>query len=289
MPAQQSILIDERGKLWDAESWQLRKSLYLNGVEGDVSAPLINNLGFVGVTSRGNNAIIRFNPKSVSKAAIGALYYWLSVRSCTRVGLTFALNGEGQRYEIFASPRAALLRIEALLDQEHRLSWRPLYAARAGKLSALSGRSALGVLFELWRETSGTFVDSIYLPLLKQFAADRYVQFEPRAEGGFNIPRAGSGLHIPDEPARRALGGSRLEDIADKDYAEWAAQFYSTVVESQQPRYDHLRAYINWPRAGRVERKYSRMILPCRTPCGRKILLGVSGALAEKRLLADSF
>jgi hypothetical protein len=286
MPAQQSILIDEQGKLWDAASWQLRKSLYLNDVEGDVAAPLINNLGFVGVTSRANSAIVRFNPKSVSRAAIGALYYLLSSRSCTRLGLTFALNGEAQRHEIFGSPRAALLRIEALLDQEHRLSWRPLYASRAGKLSALSRRSALGVLLELWRETSGTFVDSTYLPLLKQFAADRYVQFEPRAEGGFNIPRAGSGLQIPDEP-RRALGGSRLEDIADKDYADWAAHFYTTVVESRQPRYDHLRAYINWPRAGRVERKYSRMILPCRTPCGRTLLLGVSGALAEKRLLAD--
>lgn len=287
MRAQQSILIDERGKLWDAGSWQLRRSLYLNGVEGDVSAPLIDNLGFVGVSSRGNSAIIRFNPKSVSKAAIGALYYWLSSRSCTRLGLTFALGGEGQRHEIFGSPRAALLRIEALLDQEHRLSWRPLYAARAGKLSALSGRSALGVLFELWRDTSGAFVDSIYLPLLKQFATDRYVMFEPRAEGGFNIRRAGSGLQIPDEP-RRALGGSRLEDIADKDYAGWAAHFYSAVVESQQPRYDHLRAYINWSRAGRVERKYSRMILPCRTPCGRQLLLGVSGPLAEKRLFSDS-
>jgi hypothetical protein len=126
----QATLIDEKGRLWDAASPQLRKSLYLDGVQGDVSGALINNLGFVGVSARSGRVIIRFNPKAVSKAAVGALYYWLSSHISTRICLTFAFSGQDQRYEIFASARAALLRMEALLDCEHRLNWTPLFSAR---------------------------------------------------------------------------------------------------------------------------------------------------------------
>jgi hypothetical protein len=282
----QATLIDEKGRLWDAASPQLRKSLYLDGVQGDVSGALINNLGFVGVSARSGRVIIRFNPKAVSKAAVGALYYWLSSHISTRICLTFAFSGQDQRYEIFASARAALLRMEALLDCEHRLNWTPLFSARAGMLDTLSKRQPFAALFDYWRATSGAYAESAYLSLLNQFAADRYVVFEPRSEGGFNIARAGRGLHIPDEPAHRALGGSRLDDISDQDYAAWVSRFYFAAFQSRQPRYDHIRAYISWPRAGRVERTYTRLILPCQRRDGRQLLLGITGAFVDDGLLA---
>jgi hypothetical protein len=141
-----------------------------------------------------------------------------------------------------------------------------------------------GALFEYWRSTGGAYTESEYLPLLNRFAGDRCVLFEPRPEGGFSFERAGKGLDIPDEPARRALGGSRLDDISDQEYAAWVADFYSAALESQEPRCDHICAYINWPSAGRVERKYTRLILPCRAEDGRQLLLGISGPFAGDRL-----
>jgi lipid-A-disaccharide synthase-like uncharacterized protein len=286
MLPKQATLIDEKGKLWDAASPLLRKSLFLESVEGDVSRALIDNLGFVGVSARHGRVIIRFNPKSASKAAVGALYYWLASHISTRICLTFALRGQDQRYEIFASARAALLRMEALLDCEHRVNWTPLFSARAGVLDSVGNRSPFAALFDYWRATSGLYTESAYLSLLRQFAADRYVVFEPRSAGGFFIVRAGRGLHIPDEPAHRALGGSQLDDISDQDYAVWVSRFYTAAFQNRQPRYDHIRAYINWPRAGRVERKYTRLILPCHARDGRQLLLGISGAFADDRLLA---
>jgi hypothetical protein len=282
----QATLIDEKGRLWDAASPVLRKSLYLEGVEGDVSGALIDNLGFVGVSARNGRVIVRFNPRSASKAAVGALYYWLSSHISTRICLTFALRGQDQRYEIFASARAALLRMEALLDCEHRVNWTPLFSARTGVLDTLGKRTPFAALFDYWRATSGVYTESAYLSLLRQFAADRYVVFEPRPAGGFFIVRAGRGLHIPDEPAHRALGGSQLDDISDQDYAAWVSRFYTAAFQNRQPRYDHIRAYINWPRAGRVERKYTRLILPCHARDGRQLLLGISGAFVDDGLLA---
>ena len=279
----QATLIDEKGRMWDAGSRLLRQSLYLEGVEGDFQPALIDNLGFIGLSARGGRIIVRFNPKAVSKAAMGALYYWLSAHNSTRICLAYAPSKGEQRYEIFASARAALLRMEALLDSEHQLHWTPLFWAQPGALDALP-EHPFGALFDYWRATGGAYMESEYLPLLNRFAGDRCVVFEPRPEGGFSFDRAGKGLDIPDEPARRALGGSRLDDISDREYAAWVADFYSAALESQEPRCDHICAYINWPQAGRVERKYTRLILPCRTSDGRQLLLGISGPFAGDRL-----
>jgi hypothetical protein len=283
MRAAQTTLIDEKGRLWDAGSHLLRQSLYLQGVEGDIQPALIDNLGFVGLSARDGRIIVRFSPKAVSRAAVGALYYWLSARNSTRICLAYAARKGDDRYEIFASARAALLRMEALLDGEHQLHWAPLYWARPGMLEALP-EHPFGALFNHWRATGGAYTESDYLPLLERFAGDRFVVFEPQPDGRFSFDRAGNGLHIPDEPARRALGGSRLDDITDQEYATWVSQFYSAALESRQPRYDHICAYIKWPRAGRVERKYTRLILPCRASDGRQLLLGISGPFADDRL-----
>ena len=279
----QATLIDEKGRLWDAGSRLLRQSLYLEGVDGDIQPALIDNLGFIGLSARSGRIIVRFSPKAASKAAVGALYYWLSARNSTRICLAYAPSEGDQRYEIFASARAALLRMEALLDCEHQLHWTPLFSARPGLLDALP-EQPFGALFDYWRATAGAYTESDYLPMLNRFAGDRFVVFEPRPDGRFSFDRAGNGLHIPDEPARRALGGSRLDDISDQEYANWVSRFYSAALESRQPRYDHIRAYINWPRAGRVERKYTRLILPCRASDGRQLLLGISGPFADDRL-----
>lgn len=275
----QATLIDEKGRLWDAGSRLLRQSLHLEGVEGDIQSALIDNLGFVGLSARGGRIIVRFSPRAVSTAAVGALYYWLSAHNSTRICLAYAPSKSEQRYEIFASARAALLRMEALLDREHQLHWRPLYWAQPGLLDALP-RHPFGALFDYWRATGGAYTEGEYLPLLNRFAGDRCVVFEPRPEGGFSFERAGGGLDIPDEPAHRALGGSRLDDISDQEYAAWVSDFYSAALESQEPRCDHICAYINWPQAGRVERKYTRLILPCRASDGRQLLLGISGPFA---------
>jgi hypothetical protein len=278
-------IIDDRGAWWDANAWELRKALHLDDVQGDIRPVLINNLGFIGVSFRHPSAIIHFRPRTVSKAALAALLYWLARHAFERICLSFALHGQPQRHEIFPSARAAVLRMEALMELESGSSRKPRFVARTGALNHLDRGSCFAKLFDHWRTVGGIFNGDDYHPLLTRFAGDRYVLFEPCSqEPDFNIVRAGKGLHIPDTPSHEALTGSRLENIADRAYGQWTARFYHAALDCQQPQYDHIRASIHWPRAGRVERRYSRLILPCRTKDGRLLLLGISGALAAPDL-----
>ena len=277
-----SKIIDDRGAWWDANAWGLRTALHLDDVRGDFSSVLIDNLGFIGVSCRQPGVIVRFRPRTVSRAALGALLYWLARRSGERVCLSFRLNGQQPRHEIQPSAHAAVLRMEALIELELGSSALPCFVARAGTLNDIArGPSCFRVLFEHWRATGGSFDDDAYGPLLARCAGERYTLFEASTGGlGFDIVRAGEGLQIPDKPSHRALTGGRLENLGDRPYAQWVARFYRAALDSRQPRYDHIEAVIRWPRTGSTERRYSRLILPCRTRDGRPLLLGISGALA---------
>jgi hypothetical protein len=159
---------------------------------------------------------------------------------------------------------------------------------RAGSFDALAHHSKLGPLLEHWKTTGGVYAAGTYAPLLARSADGRFIAFEPQQDGRLGIAAAGSGLQIPDKNALRTLAGSRLESVPDQEYAAWTGKVYKGVLGSQQPRYDHIRAYIKWPSSGRVERKYSRLVLPCRTIDGGHMLLGISCALAEPHLLAKA-
>jgi hypothetical protein len=283
-----SKIIDDRGGWWDGDAWELRSALHLQDVKGDIRNVLIDNLGFIGVSVRQSGVAIRFRPRTVSKAALGALLYWVARHDPERVCLSFPHDAR-QRHEIHPSARAALLRMEALIALELGSSAKPLFLAHTGTLNELARPGlCFGPLFEHWRTTGGLFDDGGYRQLLARFAGERYVLFEACPAGlGFTIARAGEGLRIPDKRSHRALAGGRLESLADRAYAQWVARLYRTALDSRQPRFDHIRAFICWPQAGRVERRYSRLILPCRTMDGRQLLLGVSGALAVPHSLVE--
>ncbi len=178
-----------------------------------------------------------------------------------------------------------MVRMEALIELERGSSGRPRFVARTGGLRELARSSRFSVLFDHWRTVGGTFDEGGYQPILARFTGDRYVLFEPCSQGlGFNIVRAGKGLQIPDKPSHEALAGSRLESVADRAYGQWGPRDSIALRSNPAATYDHIRAFIRWPRAGRVERKYSRLILPCRTMDGRPLLLGASGATAAPDL-----
>ena len=75
--------------------------------------------------------------------------------------------------------------------------------------------------------------------------------------------------------------GEPIENLPDKDYGGWVAQFYRSVALTHQPRYDIVTAAI----AGRTERRgpfltrYERLLLPWKTPSEEVFVTLVSKSL----------
>jgi hypothetical protein len=79
--------------------------------------------------------------------------------------------------------------------------------------------------------------------------------------------------------------GDRVEDMPDKEYGSWVAEFHRAVAVSGQPRYDLVTANMQMiDDRGRPRQtvSYERLLLPWRTPSGEVLITScatkVSGA-----------
>jgi hypothetical protein len=273
-------VVDDIGKVWDADSRAFRDAF------GDMSPHLVDNLGFIRLLlRRGAMRVVDFNPHSVARPAIAGLIKWLGdqEQSCGRLCLAYGPAGSARTHRIFGSGLAALHELEALIE-EVRGPQLP-FISLPEALKELYRVPALAAVFSHWRARSGVFEDTEYRQLLNQHARDRFIIIAPRSgDGALKIVHAGHGLQIPDKRSHAALNGAQLTEFGDEAYGRWTSGIYRGVLERQVPRCDHIYAMIHWPSVGRVERKYSRLILPCRTKEGQQLLLGVSGELGAPDL-----
>ncbi len=77
--------------------------------------------------------------------------------------------------------------------------------------------------------------------------------------------------------------GSRIQNVPDKDYGEWVAEFYKAVATSGQPRYDVVTARIQKPAgAGATETiHYERLLLPWKTRSDEVLVSLVSNRISD--------
>ena len=94
---------------------------------------------------------------------------------------------------------------------------------------------AFAALFEHWRTSGGRFDEEAYRPLLRQFAHNRFIMFQPRSSAGdLEIVRAGTGLHIPDKKSLTGLAGTQLVNVADQAFGRWTSIIYRGVLEKRE-------------------------------------------------------
>jgi hypothetical protein len=70
--------------------------------------------------------------------------------------------------------------------------------------------------------------------------------------------------------------GYRLEDQPDIAYGRYCAEAYGAVARSQVPSVEDVDAIMRPPKGRSVRRRYTRLILPFRSPDGNSHLLGIS-------------
>ena len=63
--------------------------------------------------------------------------------------------------------------------------------------------------------------------------------------------------------------GEKVQNMPDKDYGEWATEYYKSVASARQPRYDLVTGSIQYQDASgkpTLRRRYERLMLPWKTP-----------------------
>jgi hypothetical protein len=272
---QQTIILDDYGRAWDARSPALRSLLHCSLPDFDFPAYLIENLGFVAVTKIAPGAArIRFRPETASETSIAAALYCVADMGIER---TIISHPDQFVEKLVPSLAQTIAYIAEKVAANHRQPC-SAFTSRERPVDILANTDgALSSLLAQWIDSKQIYDSATLADVLPESLRARFMLVEP-VNGRLTITDVGSGFEIFGETWRENSRGLPIEQTPDYDYGRWAQGIYRHVLKTRLPRLDEVDATVRRPhRNDRVHLRYRRLILPftCKGH-GGTCLLGTS-------------
>lgn len=255
-----SFLIDDAGRLWDIDSFQLRAEL--DGFAAGSVFPdyVVKNLGFVRVDRRGQSATIWLRPATVAPIALAELMYWLVDGKFERVLVNSFLHDAWQHTMVGAAEKSFTSLATMLSSAAHLELSQEAVIARSSSVSRMPADSPLTHALQLWWETSGDW-HKMQARDFGTIVKARYSLFE-RQGGSFFVHGYGTGLPDCAKAWFEKAVGSPVHDHPDQRYGLSCLVNYRTVLDNGQPELQEIDALVSWPGNVRQRRRYKRLLLP---------------------------
>jgi len=257
----QSIILDDHGHAWEANSSALRHFLRCPLPDFDFLRYIVDNLGFVAVTSpRPGAARIRMRFETAAPSSIAAAIYLVADMGAERILISSSDANVVDR--LFSSISQAAAYIDRCVSEPH---WQATASVQSRQLainSLTGGRGPLSVLLGLWASANRTIDPARLRETIGSIDACRFVALEQVA-GRLTIADLGFGFDSFSQNWQKNAVGMPIEDQPDYEYGRWVQSMYGTVLTSQQPRLDDIDALIRRPHLNdRIRICYQRLILP---------------------------
>ena len=243
----------------------------------------IRNLGFVKFQVLDRIVVeIELHPRNVERRALIALERLLEQTSTGLFRIKY-LDSEW-RSEISASADHTLARIRELCA--------PVFAPPPAEKFSAEGRNyehlgrdgavPLRLFAQKWRTAFGNF-DSDMI----SFAIDHQIlprlavaKIEPGSPDPV-LSFIGDGIVALGKSYPFEGVGRRIQNMPDREYGAWIAEFYKAVAASGQPRYDVVRACIQDEAGASQLIRYERLLLPWKTSSGGVLVSLVSNRISD--------
>jgi hypothetical protein len=256
---------DDRGHLCAAGSASLAPTRdHLR--DGSTSlGDFVSTFGYVAMRVRRARVAINLRIKNVSSTALAGVLYWLADHRPHRIIVNF--DAEQRPAEIYSDADTAIARLAKVTGSlAFRSRFHEVYLA----VEDLRPSSRLRDLVGHWQNTGRSNPD-----VLRRYA-------ERHLDGRYGISRVdkndvvfvelGAGLQIPDAAWCARVIGHAVSRQPDADYWSWVAIQHRAAAKAAAPTLSCIDTEIFWPTPGWVHRSYARVLLPCVTPAGERLI-----------------
>lgn len=275
------VIIDDRGRIWNASSTELRHHFSVTGSENDVERRLVNLVGCIGWRVDRLIARITINPRIASPIALARLFYLLFDSGISRFAIHSTPTGI---YRMAPSAQEAANAIKEMLAQS-KISETIQYETRNLDVNLIDEASQFGVLLQRRTQTRDVFSFELYHQILDNELNGRWLIVEPQGCGAdMRILSCGTGFGIPTADFCRQLPGAFLSSLPDKRYASWVAKSYERASQLDQPIFQSVRSVAYWPDKGYVEAEYARLVVPFLLENGLRAILSTSRRFGFRQL-----
>jgi hypothetical protein len=253
----------------------------------DATLFAVKNLGFIKMEMLNNSVLeIEFHPQNVGLSALLAIQQQLQ---SMKIGL-FRIKyfDFAWRSEITFGAEQAMARIAELCTPifpphstdkflSEKKDYLDLYRA---------GSSSLRVMAQKWRMSFGHFDSGVLSFAIRHGVLGRLVIAGVRPPSQEPIFRfIGDGFQWMDKEFPIYGIGEKIENLPDKEYGSWTAEFYKSVAAANEPRYDIVTAAIQAKaqQSHPYMTRYERLLLPWKTPSGEILVTLLSEKLGDRK------
>jgi hypothetical protein len=252
----------------------------------DMAGFAIRNLGFIRFQSFGDSLVeVELHPRQVELPALLAVQQQLL---SSRVKLFRIKYLEmSWKSEITSSAEGAVARLSALCTPALIPLANHKYVVEPQDYTSLlnNEQSRLRLMAQKWRMSFGHFSPSVISFAIENRLLSRMMIAGIKPHGAEPVFRfIGDGFNWLAHDYQFLGVGEKIENLPDKEYGAWVSEFYKSVANTGQPRYDHVTAMINasGSEASPYLTRYERLLLPWKTPSSEIFVTLSSLKLADE-------
>ncbi len=284
-----SMLVTSEGHWVIEDSAEFLAALADPNPDYDAALFAVKNLGFIQFQILdGSIAEIDLHPRNVQLPALLAVQQQLL---SSQVGL-FRVKyfDTAWRSEIMTSSERTISRLAELCAPTFAPPPRERFTAEPRDFSTLFSEEGnpLKLLAQKWRVAFGYFDPTVISFAIDHQLLSRMMIAGVKTRATDPVFRfIGDGFKSLDNNYSFHAIGEKIENLPDKDYGGWVAEFYKSVASTAQPRYDVVTAAIE-PRPAAHKffvTRYERLLLPWKTPSEEVLVTVVSKTLGEEAAL----
>jgi hypothetical protein len=263
-------LIDNAGRLVRS-SQRLQTSFGTRLPTAEFADFLVRNLGWLSLATKQLRCELRFRPSKANDPAL--LTAVNKIRSLPSRRFTVTWFDGGWQSDSFTTSAQAVTLVMSLAGTCRAQARQSDFLCRPHRSDHLSIKYPLHRVLDAW--SSGERDVIALAALADQLADGRYIIAGPNDIGDLSIFASGRDFNIIGECWLSRVPTLRIADWPDVAFGSWVERAYRSAWNSEAPQIDDLDCFIEWPQLGRVRHSYSRVILPCRSASGARLLLGV--------------
>jgi len=237
----------------------------------------VKNLGFIKFSMIERTIIeIELHPRNVSIPALLAVQQQLQTSGVSLFRIKYFTSA--WHSEITSSIEQAILRLSELCAPEFVAPAKGKYVVEQRDYSELLNdeENPLRFMAQKWRTSFGRFDSTVisYAISHQMLSQLLIVGIKPNnVDPVWRFVGEGHSSWL-DRRHHLSVIGERVENVPDKEYGGWAAEFYKNVAGTGQPRFDCVTASIQG-QVNPYRTRYERLVLPWRTTSD-EVLLTVS-------------
>jgi len=269
------VIYDENGRVWAANSPELRGGLGYTAGDFDVGGFAVRCLGWIEMRQVPGRMHVRIAPRIAQPKAMDALFQALATAPKVQVVLTIR-TGQAWEEEIQASAMAAAERIDALVRETAVESDRRFVAIRqpVSVLFRDKQRYLITMLQEARSLLSGVDRQAIVRFAMADPLGRTSVAITDRGtQPQWNWEHIGSALRFYTHDERQRMIGTDGRKGPDPEYVEWCAAAYDRAIAAGEPLIEDVRALVFRRTGSPLESRYRRMLIPLVNQSGPSIVL----------------